>query len=106
MNVHDDKHAEKLYEVTVEDGYFRTTVWGGAGTEVFEASTNELLELRDRKNIKINKLLCDIRELLPQNIDIVAQAKGIGMLWNIRSFDKVAFLMADMDRSRVAEMTR
>lgn len=104
-NMQDEK-SEKLYEVTIEDGYFRTNVWGNAGAEVFEVSTKDLLELRDNKGIKINKLLCDIRELKSQNIDIVAQTKGIGMLWDIRSFDKVAFLMSEVNKSRAAEMTR
>lgn len=101
-----DGHSEKLYEVTVEDGYFRTNVWGSAGGEVFEASTKDLLAMHDAQKGKVNRLLCDIRQLQPTKIDIGAQTRGIAMLWDIRKFDKVAFLMSNMKSSRVTEMTR
>lgn len=89
------EHHEKLYEVTIEDGYFRTNMWGAAGADTFEASTNELLTLRDTHKVPLNRLLCDIRRLKSTNIDIAAQARGIGTLWKIRTFEKVAIVMGD-----------
>jgi hypothetical protein len=90
-----NEQHEKLYEITIEDGYLRTNVWGAADADIFEASTNELLTLRDAHRVPLNRLLCDIRRLKPNNIDIVAQTRGIGALWKIRSFDKVAVVIGD-----------
>lgn len=90
---------EKLYEISVQDGYIKTRLWGDADVDVFEASTAEVLALREVNGI--NMLLCDIRELTPGNVDIPAQARAIGTLWKIRSFDKVALLLGD---SRITSM--
>lgn len=92
--MHHERH-EKLHEVTIQDGYFRTNMWGAAGADTFEASTDELLTLRDSHKVPLNRLLCDIRRLKPTNIDIAAQTRGIGTLWKIRTFDKVAIVRGD-----------
>lgn len=89
----------KLYEVSMRDGYIWTRVWGDAGADVFEASTKEVIALHKAHNV--NVLLCDIRELTPNNVGIADQTRGIGTLWEIRSFDKVALLLGD---SRITSM--
>lgn len=83
----------KLYEVSMHDGYIQSRLWGHAGLDAFEASTKEVLALRDAQ--KVNVLLCDIRELLHTESDIQTQARGIGTLWQIHDFDKVALLLGD-----------
>jgi hypothetical protein len=90
---------EKLYETSVQDGYIKSRVWGDADTEVFEASTAEVLAQREAHGI--NMLLCDISKLTPGNVDIPTQARGISILWKIHTFDKVALLLGD---SRITSM--
>jgi len=88
-----DNTQDKLYAITVGDDYFHVNIWGDASSEVVEESTKELLAKRDASQPRVNKLLCDIRGLKPHKLDIVGQSRGIGTLWDIRSFDKVAFLV-------------
>jgi hypothetical protein len=90
---------DKLYEVSIQDGYILARLWGDADTEVFEASTAEVMTLREAQ--KVNLLLCDIRELKADKVDIADQTRGIGTLWQIRNFDKVALLLGD---SKVTSM--
>jgi hypothetical protein len=91
--------VSKLHEVSLQDGYIQNRIWGDADGDDFVAATDEALAMKEKTHV--NKLLCHIKELRPTKIDINAQTSGIGTLWRIQAFEKVAFLLGDPDVSKL-----
>jgi SpoIIAA-like len=87
------------FSIAVEDGYLRLKTWGELDTEGLDAPVNAALDLSREKGI--TKLLDDVREVDAANVSISVQTKGVGIMWRLRQFDKVAILFGSQRLSGI-----
>ncbi|HSE61103.1 MAG TPA: hypothetical protein VLA88_02315 [Candidatus Saccharimonadales bacterium] len=76
------------FSVDIVGDYVRLKTWGEMALEGLDAPADAALKLAQENNI--TKLLDDISEVDPRNASLHMQAKGMGVLWKLRKFDKVA----------------
>jgi hypothetical protein len=82
---------ERNFSVVVENDVVRLKTWGELNLDDLEAPADAALKLAQDQKLK--KLFDDIREVDDSDASIYIQAKAMGILWKLRSFDKVAILM-------------
>lgn len=81
------------FSLEVIDDYVSMKTWGAIDIDQVDAPANAALKLAEEKNVK--KLLDDISEVDGTGASIAAQTKGIGVLWKLRTFDKVAIIFSE-----------
>lgn len=81
---------ETRFKVTAKNGYVLLETWGELKEEDLDAPANAALALAEEKHI--DKLLDDIRNVDSSHISMTVQAKGVGILWKLRKFKKVAII--------------
>lgn len=79
------------------DGYVYLKTWGPLDINDLDAPANAALALGKEK--QLNKLVDDIREVDTSGASIRIQTKAMGILWKLRTFDKVAIIF-EGDRTR------
>ena len=82
---------ERQFSVQVVDNYIHLKTWGILDEHNLEAPADAALTLAKERGI--TKLLDDIRDIDTTAVSIPIQAKGVGVLWKLRSFDKVAIIL-------------
>ncbi|HEX6461823.1 MAG TPA: STAS/SEC14 domain-containing protein [Candidatus Saccharimonadales bacterium] len=82
---------EQHFSVKATDGYIHLRTWGALDAKNLDAPANAALALAKEKNI--NKLLDDIRDVDTSAVSIPIQAKAMGILWKLRTFDKIAIVL-------------
>ncbi len=90
---------EKQYSVAAKGDYIHLITRGVLDIKNLDAPANAALELGKKNNI--TKLLDDIRYVDKSFVSIPIQAKGVGILWKLRAFDKVAILFQDQDLEKM-----
>jgi hypothetical protein len=85
------------YKVSVEDDFIHLETWGVPTEKNVAEPVSAAIELAEDE--KITKLLDDIRLVNADAISLLVQAKGVGVLWKLRRFKKVAIIISS------AEMT-
>ena len=81
------------FSLDIIDDYIYMKTWGVLDPNNVEAPANAALELAKKKHIK--KLLDDISEVDSKGATIAVQTKGVGVLWKLRAFDKVAIVLSE-----------
>jgi hypothetical protein len=79
------------FSLEAKDDYIHLKTWGGLDAENIDAPANAALALAEEKHI--DKLLDDIRGVDSSGASIPIQAKGMGVLWKLRAFKKVAIVL-------------
>ncbi|HEX7963101.1 MAG TPA: STAS/SEC14 domain-containing protein [Candidatus Saccharimonadales bacterium] len=79
------------FSVKAEDGYIHLKTWGPLDENRLDEPADAALALAKEKHI--DKLVDDIREIDSSALSIPMQAKAMGILWKLRSFQKVAIVM-------------
>lgn len=82
--------TEKFSVEAVGD-YIHLKTWGELKSDDINQPVEAAIALAKEK--KIYKLLDDIREVDSSNISIPVQAKGLGALWKLQYFKKVAIIL-------------
>ncbi|HSE29275.1 MAG TPA: STAS/SEC14 domain-containing protein [Candidatus Saccharimonadales bacterium] len=80
----------KKFSAKIEGDFIHLKTWGELKTEDLHDPVDTAIELAKEK--QITKLLDDIRDVDSANISIPVQAKGLGMLWKLQHFKKVAII--------------
>lgn len=88
-------------QFTVENrgSYIHLVTRGKLDLENLDEPANAALALAKKENV--SKLLDDIRYIDSSNVSIQIQAKAMGILWKLRSFNKVAIVY---DSPRIGEL--
>ncbi|MDB5181666.1 MAG: hypothetical protein JWP13_429 [Candidatus Saccharibacteria bacterium] len=76
------------FSVTLADDFVHLNTWGSLHVEDVEKPVEAALKLA--KDHKVDKLLDNIQEVDFSGASIPVQAKGMGVLWRLRNFRKVA----------------
>lgn len=84
--------AEDKYRVSVQGDYVFLETWGELTMDDLEAPATAALQLAEEHGI--DKLLDDIRRVEEGQISVPVQAKGVGVLWKLRKFRKVAIVFS------------
>ncbi|HSX34847.1 MAG TPA: STAS/SEC14 domain-containing protein [Candidatus Saccharimonadales bacterium] len=84
-------NKDKRFSVVIDGDIVRLKTWGELNLEDLDAPVNAALKQAQTHHIV--KLLDDIREVDDTGTSIYIQAKAMGILWKLRTFDKVAILM-------------
>jgi len=80
----------KQFDLSVQGDYIRLETRGELRDEDLDAPANAALALAEEQ--KIDKLLDDIRNIDSSHVSVTIQAKGVGILWKLRKFRKVAIV--------------
>ena len=86
----DTKEQESGFKVEAHGSYIHLETWGALHEESLDAPAKAALELREKSGI--DKLLDNIQRVDGAGININMQAKGVGVLWSLRKFKKVAIV--------------
>ena len=81
------------FSLEVVDDYIHMKTWGRLNLDDVDVPAKAALELAHKKKIK--KLLDNISEVDSSGTNIAIQAKGVGVLWKLREFDKVAIVFSE-----------
>lgn len=81
------------YNLTVQGNYIRMETWGTVHAETVDEPAKAALALR--KETGIDKLLDNIQKVDDAHVSINAQTKGVGVIWSLREFKKVAIVFKD-----------
>ena len=87
------------FTVTSSGDYIHLVTEGLIEEKDLEAPANAAIALAEKTNVR--KLLDDIRNVDKSGVSISVQAKGVGILWKLRAFDKVAVLLKDRDLGKI-----
>lgn len=83
--------SKSEFHVTKEDGYIHLVTKGPLDLEHLEAPADAALAMAKKEGL--TALLDDIREVDSSQVNVTIQAKGFGVVWKLRSFNKVAIVM-------------
>jgi hypothetical protein len=81
---------EPNFTVRAVDDYVRLDTWGRLRVEDVEAPAEAALALAREKGL--DKLLDNIQNVDFSTASVYVQAKGMGVLWKLKSFRKVAIV--------------
>lgn len=81
------------YSIKPEDGFIHEVLYGAISHDDVLETTQTILALHESAGLK--RLLCDMTDLDVDNIDLHARAAALGLLWELRDFDKIAFVAID-----------
>jgi hypothetical protein len=90
---------QEQYTLTPRGDYIHLVTKGELNIETLDAPANAALAMAAKT--KITKLLDDVRYVDNKGVSIPLQAKGVGILWKLRAFTKVAILFKDQDLGRM-----
>lgn len=85
-------NQEQGYNVRAQDDYVHLETWGVPNEKNVSEPVAAAIKLADQKNV--SKLLDDIRGVNGDAISLMVQAKGVGVLWKLRHFKKVAIVVS------------
>lgn len=83
------------YELAVQGRYIHMRTWGPIHEEDVDAPAKAALALR--KESGVNRLLDNIQDVDDRHVSITMQTKGVGVVWSLREFDKVAIVFKEGD---------
>lgn len=90
---------KQQFSVKVVNDYIHLKTWGALDTNNLDTPANAALTLAKERGI--TKLLDDIRDIDTSAVSIPIQVKAMGILWKLRTFDKVAIVLKG---SRIREL--
>jgi hypothetical protein len=91
--------ADHGYELTAQGNYLRMETWGPLHEEDLDAPAKAALALR--KESGINRLLDNIQRVDERHVSIPMQTKGVGVIWSLREFEKVAIVFNSGDLGKM-----
>jgi hypothetical protein len=83
--------SSKKFSVKAMGDYVHLKTWGELKTEDLNEPIDTAIALAQEQ--KIPKLLDDIRNVDSSHVSIPVQAKGLGLLWKLQHFKKVAIIL-------------
>ncbi len=87
------------YKLTVQGNYIHMETWGRIHEEDVDVPAKAALALR--KETGIDCLLDNIQKVDEGHVTISSQTKGVGVLWSLREFRKVAIVFRQGDLSKM-----
>ena len=81
---------EDQFSAEVQNDFIHLKTWGRLELDNLDAPVNAAITLAQDKSI--DKLLDDIREVDTSDVSLHVQAKGMSVLWKLRTFRKVAIV--------------
>lgn len=87
------------YNIAVQGAYIRLETWGQIHEEDVDVPAKAALALR--KESGVNLLLDNIQNVEGKGVSIAIQTKGVGVLWSLREFDKVAIVFKSGDLGKM-----
>jgi len=87
------------FTIEQRDGYVYLKTWGPMAMEGLEKPPDAALEVL--KEGKCDKLLDDIRDVVMTGVNIDVQTKGVGIMWRLRAFKKVAILYKGQETEKI-----
>jgi hypothetical protein len=85
------------YQVRLQDDFIYLETWGVPEEGNVSAPVDAAIKLADEHHA--HKLLDDIRRVDGDSISLMVQAKGLGVLWKLRRFKKVAIVLSGEEMS-------
>ncbi|HSW65566.1 MAG TPA: STAS/SEC14 domain-containing protein [Bacillota bacterium] len=85
-----DAEQDHGFKVEAHGSYIHLETWGALDEGDLDAPAKAALALRDKTGIEM--LLDNIQRVDASHININVQAKGVGVLWSLRKFKKVAIV--------------
>lgn len=79
------------FSLEVVGDYIHMNTWGKLDIKNVDEPANAALQLAQEKNIR--KLLDNISDVDSSGANIAVQTKGIGVIWKLRAFDKIAIVL-------------
>jgi len=86
------------YKLKVQGNYIHMETWGVIHDEDIDAPAKAALALR--KETGIDRLLDNIQNV-DSHVSIALQTKGVGVVWSLREFHKVAIVFKQGDLSKM-----
>jgi hypothetical protein len=87
------------YKLNAQSNYIRLETWGPIHIEDLDAPAKAALALR--KETGIDKLLDNIQNVDDSRVNINIQTKGVGVIWSLREFKKVAIVFKSGDMGKM-----
>jgi len=87
------------YSLTVQGNYLHMETWGPLHEEDLDEPAKAALALR--KESGINRLLDNIQRVDDVHVNISMQTKGVGVIWSLREFEKVAIVFKTGDLGKM-----
>jgi len=87
------------YKLDVMGEYIRLETWGMIHEEDLDAPAKAALALR--KETGIDRLLDNIQGVDESRVSISMQTKGVGVVWSLREFHKVAIVFKGGDLGKM-----
>lgn len=84
--------GDQGFNIQVKDDYVHLETWGIPTEKNVAEPVTAAIELADKEHL--TKLLDDIRKVNADTISLMVQAKGVGVLWKLRRFKKVAIVIS------------
>ena len=81
------------FSLEKRDNYIHLRTWGQLDESQLDAPAQAAIKLA--KEEKVDLLLDDIRDVDTTGVSIPIQAKGMGVLWELRKFKKVAIVLGN-----------
>jgi hypothetical protein len=85
--------VEQHFSLEKRDDYIHLRTWGSLDESHLDVPAEAALKLAEDEQIEL--LLDDIRDVDTSGVSIPIQAKGMGVLWKLRKFKKVAIVLGD-----------
>jgi len=87
------------FKLNVQGGYIHMETWGPLHEEDLDAPAKAALALRKETGIK--RLLDNIQDVDDSHVNISMQTKGVGVIWSLREFEKVAIVFKSGDLGKM-----
>lgn len=87
------------YELNAQAGYIHLRTWGPIYEQDIDEPAKAALALR--KESGLNKLLDNIQGVDDSRVNITMQTKGVGVIWSLREFSKVAIVFKSGDLGKM-----
>jgi hypothetical protein len=78
------------FKVRVQDDFVHLETWGKLHSDGLDEPAKAAIALAQQAHL--TKLLDNIQNVEPESASVMVQAKGMGVLWKLKVFDKVAIV--------------
>lgn len=96
-------NANLTHRVTLDKDYINLEFWGKLDVTSIRDAADKTVALHNQH--KISKLLCDVSLVNYDEINVPLQVEGMTMVWKIKDFHHVAFLIGNEDFGKLVEST-
>lgn len=86
------------FEVSVVGQYIKLLYTRQPTAQDMKEANIKVLRLHEQEGV--NRLLCDVRRMSSE-VSLPTQLEGVRLLWQLRSFEKFAFIISDKELEKL-----